>query len=508
MRTLTHLLSRLALVVACLSLVAPLQGAVVQGVRSYRAPDYTRLVFDLDGPLTYELSQQLEPATLVITLEGASFDGNFDNLSLAETPISSIGSSREPGGDLLVTLTLRAQVEPRSFTLGKNEQYGDRFVLDLYDVAGMTKAPDAETADPVATITSGLDDAGRRDIVVAISAGHGGDDPGAIGHGKLQEKNVTLALSRELARLIDAMPGYQSVLIRDGDYYVGLRQRTELGHKANADLYLAIHADAADNHEARGATVYALSERGATSEQARMLADKENNADLIGGIGTVSLGDKDAVLRSVLLDLSMTASVATSLEIGSALVQSLYKVTRLRRRNVEQAAFVELKSADIPSLLIEAGYITNAADAENLDSPQWRRRFAESLADGVATWFGKRPPRGTLIAWQQKHGTEGRRSMTSYVVQRGDALSVLAQRFDVSMDEIRRVNGLKHDAIQVGQTLKIPATLILREHKIERGETLSQIAFEYEVTLEAIRAVNELKSDTIRPGQILKIPTS
>lgn len=499
--------------------------ANIQGVRSYRAPDYTRLVFDLDGPLQYELIANDAPQQLVLNLKRSSYRGDFANLDLANTPVAGISSATLGGDDLKITVDLRNKVDPRSFTLGKNEQYGDRLVVDLYDVLAAATAParapepntssatsaPASSSDPIAAISASLDKGGKRDIIVAISAGHGGDDPGAIGVHKLQEKQVTLAISREVASLLNGVPGYKAVLIREGDYYVPLRQRIEMGHAQNADLYIAIHADAADNKSAKGATVYALSERGATSEQARRLADKENNADLIGGVGSVSLGDKDAVLASVLLDLSMTASVATSLEIGNQMISSLGKITHMRRTNVEQAAFVELKSADIPSLLVESGYITNAEDAEKLDSSAWRKQFAGALVDGVLTWFDQRPPRGTLIAWQQDNNAAPTNPGT-YTVRSGDGLSMIAERFHVSMAELKQANNLKKNTVQIGQVLKIPgaatAAPSFRNHTIANGETLSQIATNYSVSLDAIRATNQLKSDTIRPGQILKIPAS
>ena len=505
------------------ALASSVQAANILGVRSYRAPDYTRLVFDLDGPLQYELLKQDSSQQLVLNLKQSRYSGDFANLNLANTPVAGIGSTALNGSDLQITVDLRSKVDPRSFTLGKNEQYGDRLVVDLYDViaaATVTEsrtnnaapaAAKADTSDPIAAISASLDKGGKRDIIVAISAGHGGDDPGAIGVHKLQEKQVTLAISREVASLLNNVPGYKAVLIREGDYYVPLRQRIEMGHAQNADLYIAIHADAADNKAAKGATVYALSERGATSEQARRLADKENNADLIGGVGSVSLGDKDAVLASVLLDLSMTASVATSLEIGNQMIASLGKVTHMRRDNVEQAAFVELKSADIPSLLVESGYITNADDAEKLDSAAWRKQFAGALVDGVLSWFAQRPPRGTLIAWQQDNGAVPSNPGT-YTVRSGDGLSMIAERFHVSMADLKEANHLKKNSIQVGQVLKIPgsapAAPSFKEHTIANGETLSQIATSYSVSLDSIRTTNQLKSDTIRPGQVLKIPAS
>jgi N-acetylmuramoyl-L-alanine amidase len=518
--------------IACCGCLSAAMAANVQGVRSYRAPDYTRLVFDLDAPPQYTLNTR-DPVQVVVDLQDSTLATRLDNLNLENTPIASISSAALDAGGLRVVLALRAKVDPRSFALGKNEQYGDRLVLDLYDVdaaaataaappTAITKATTSVTTptqsqqdspgDALAALTASLDADGKRDIVIAISAGHGGDDPGAIGVKRLQEKQVTLAISRELAAQLNKIEGYKAVLIRDGDYYVGLRQRIEQGHDANADLYLAIHADAADNKNATGATVYALSDRGATSEQARRLADKENNADLIGGVGSVSLTDKDAMLASVLLDLSMTASVATSLDIGNELINSLGAVTRLRRRNVEQAAFVELKSADIPSLLIESGYITNSDDARQLDSSAWRKQFAGALTNGITRWFHKRPPRGTLIAWNQQHGATTAAGPSNYTVRRGDSLSMVAQRFNVTMAELKDANNIKRDSIQVGQILKIPAVAAakaaFKEHTIAHGETLSQIAISYAIPLDVIRATNELKSDTIRPGQVLKIPAS
>jgi N-acetylmuramoyl-L-alanine amidase len=532
---------------ALLSLGAPVQAAKVAGVRSYRAPEYTRLVFDLDSSLQYQLNQQTTPQQIVIDLKGSEYSGAFAEVSLENTPIANISSAPLAGGDLRVILELKNKVDPRSFMLGKNAQYGDRLVVDLYDIASTqtaatmpakanTKAntnasTKTDSTDPIAALAASVDDSGERDIVVAISAGHGGDDPGAIGVKRLQEKDVTLAISRETVKLLNAVPGYKAVLIRTGDYYVGLREQVALARKHGADLFIAIHADAADSKEAHGATVYALSQSGATSEQARMLADKENSADVIGGVGSANLDDKDAVLTSVLLDLSMTGSVATSLEIGDQLLNSLNKVTKLRRHNVEQAAFVVLKSANMPSLLVESGYITNAKDAENLNSSKWRQQFSAALVKGITNWFHQRPPRGTLIAAQQQgkksvsvsavsktevskneSSKEKALAVTTYTVQRGDSLSMLAERFHVPMAELRALNKMKTESVQVGQVLKLPkaakADVGYKEHKIAAGETLSQIAMSYEVSMETIRATNQLKSDTIRPGQVLKIPAS
>ncbi len=484
--------------------LASAQAAVVENARTWRSPEYTRLVFDLNSTIEYTISTLANPDRVVIDLLDAQVVADFATLDLSNTSIASINSAALNERDMQVVLQMRSKVDPRSFALGKNEQYGNRLVIDMYDSK-------EETNTVVTTAVNDIDLA-KRDIVVAISAGHGGDDPGAIGVSRLQEKHVVLAIAKEVQSRINSTPGYKAVMIRDGDYYVGLRTQIEIAHKHNADLFIAIHADAAERASANGATIYALSHNGATSEQASRLAQMENSTDLIGGVGSVSLVDKDEVLASVLLDMSMTASVATSLEIGNSLIASLDQITKMRRTTVEQAAFVVLKSADIPSLLIESGYITNATDAKNLDSPRWRQKFADAVVEGITHWFYQRPPRGSLIAWQQANPQQPRLDV-SYTVKRGDSLSELADQFGVTMTSLKFANEMDTSSIQVGQILTIPGTTLERatlftEHTITRGETLSQIALTYSVTMASIRASNQLKSDTIRIGQVLKIPTS
>ena len=479
------------------------QAAIVENVRSYRAPDYTRLVFDLSSQVEHQVFSLENPNRLVIDLSDATVFANFSDLNLNGTPITNIRSAVRNDNDTRVVLDLNATIQARSFLLEKNEQYGNRLVIDLYDTNP------ASRKEPV--ITASADDIadGKRDIVVAISAGHGGDDPGAIGVDRIQEKRVVLAIAREIESILKQMSGYRPVMVRDGDYYVDLRGRTNIAHQNNADFFIAIHADAFTSSSARGATVYALSQRGATSEQARRLAEKENGADLIGGVGSVSLADKDEVLASVLLDLSMTASIASSLEAGDKIISSLANITHMRRTNVEQAAFVVLKQADIPSLLIEAGYITNPTDARNLNSSSFQKQFASAVVSGITSYFYESPPRGTLIAWHKNNGG----GPSSYIVSRGDNLSEIAERFNVSLASLKAANNISGSVIQPGQELIIPnaltpviAAVSFKEHVVRSGESLSQIAEDYSVPLQRVRETNQLSSDTIRVGQILRIP--
>ena len=496
---------RLFTVLLCLFVSATAQSAVIEGVRSYRAPDYTRLVFDLSEQVEHQVFSLDNPRRLVIDISNISLQTSLGSLDLSNTPVSNIRSAARNGTDTRVVLDLNTEVQPRSFLLTENDQYGNRLVIDLYDANPGTPRERVVTASAEDLAN------GQRDIVVAISAGHGGEDPGAIGVGGVQEKRVVLAIAREIESILRQMPGYRPVMIRDGDYYVDLRGRTNIAHQHNADFFIAIHADAFTSSRAQGATVYALSQRGATSEQARRLAEKENGADLIGGVGSVSLSDKDEVLASVLLDLSMTASIASSLEAGNKIIESLGNVTRMRRTNVEQAAFVVLKQADIPSLLIEAGYITNPTDASNLNSASYQRQFATAVVRGITSYFYETPPRGTLVAWHKNNGG----APSSYVVSRGDNLSDIAERFNVSLSDLKSANNISGSVIYVGQTLSIPNALSIpvlaqvsfREHIVSRGESLSQIAEDYRISMQRIRESNQLRNDTIRIGQVLRIPS-
>ena len=493
--------------VCCWVAISATQAAVVENVRSYRAPDYTRLVFDLSDSVSHQVFSLENPDRIVVDIANADLTADFSALDLADTPISNIRSATRNEHDYRIVFDLRSKTQPRSFLLEPNDQYGARLVIDFYDQETSSREPVARRS------TDDLADT-RREIVIAISAGHGGEDPGAIGVGKLQEKKVTLAIAKEIEKRVNATPGYRAVMVRRGDYGMYLTERTRIAHENNADFFVAIHADSYKNSSARGTTIYALSQRGATSEQARLLAEKENAADLIGGVGKVRLDDKDEMLRSVLLDLSMTASIASSLEAGNSIITALNGTTHLRRTSVEQANFVVLRSADIPSLLVESGYITNPIDAKNLASPVWQQRFAGAIVSGITNWFYNAPPRGTWVAWHKENGGSAPAPLvSSYEVRRGDSLSEIADRFSVSVADLKAANNLKSNTIRIGQELTIPngfspVDITFVEHTIARGETLSEIAESYSIPLDRLRETNALNSDTIRVGQVIRIPSS
>ena len=289
----------------------------------------------------------------------------------------------------------------------------------------------------------------KRDIVIAIDAGHGGEDPGAIGPNRQREKDVVLAIARELNAMLKADKGFAPTMIRTGDYYVSLRGRRDLARKRQADLFVSIHADAFRRKEAHGASVYALSTKGASSTAASYLAQRENASDLVGG---VTLSDKDDVLAGVLADLSMTSTLDNSLKLGGNVLRNMDKIAKLHKQNVEQAGFAVLKSPDIPSILVETGFISNPAESRLLVSSSYQKKMARAIYNGIREWFLAHPPSGTLIAWQKQQDGQ------QYIIARGDTLSGIAQRFNVRVSDLKIRNGISGEKIMVGQKLLIPTT--------------------------------------------------
>lgn len=418
----------------------------VKNARLWPAPDHTRVVFDLGNEVRHSVFLLEGPDRLVLDLENTSLKYDLTQLDLADTQISRIRSAPRNRDDLRIVLDLKSVTKPRSFLLPPNDQYGHRLVVDLVD--------SAKEKAQAAPLLSDNSRSGKREIVVVIDAGHGGEDPGAIGPTGLTEKEVVLDIARELAQLVQAEPGYTARLTRDSDYYVGLRARTELARKSSADIFVSIHADAFYSASPWGASVYALSLRGATSESARWLAQSENEADLIGGVGGVSLNDKDKTLASVLLDLSMTASMNASLGVGSRILSQIGTVTKLHKPQVEQAAFVVLKSPDIPSILVEAGFLSNPREEKKLRSSAHRRKLARSVYQGIVAHFADTPPPGTRIAWEKRQ----RGNDLAYQIRSGDTLSEIARRNQLSVGQLKKFNDLDSEVLQVGQIIRIPTS--------------------------------------------------
>lgn len=414
--------------------------ANVVDLRLWRAPDNTRIVFDLDGSIEHKVFTLRNPDRVVIDIPNATFKANVNELDLNQSPIRHIRTATQNGNDLRVVLDLKKEVGTRSFFLKKTAQAHDRLVLDLND-KGKTKTSVTKTVQDIKKQ--------NRDLIIAIDAGHGGEDPGALGKNKVYEKHVVMAIAKELARLFSKEKGYKAVLIRSGDYYITLSERRNLARKSRADMFVSIHADAFTNPQAHGSSVYALSSKGATSASAKFLANKENQSDLVGG---VSLDDKDHILSSVLIDLSMTHKMAASLEVGGHVLGRMDKISRLHSKHVEQAAFAVLKTPDIPSILVETGFISNPGEAKKLASKPYQKKMASALFNGIHSYFKEKAPEDTYIANQySKQGKE-----RVYIVERGDTLSDIAGRYAISMKKLSSHNRLTSNSLRIGQKLKIP----------------------------------------------------
>ncbi len=427
------------MVALMLLMATPVIGSDIESVRLWHSPDYTRLVIDLSEAAEHQLITLKNPDRLVIDLVDVDLKTTLEKLDLSKTPIAAIRHAARNETDLRIVLDLNNSVSPKSFTLKANEKYGNRLVVDLY---GKAKSV-SKTVDKIL-------ERKNRKIIIAIDAGHGGEDPGALGPKKVLEKTVALQISKKIEKLFDQNTYFEGVLIRTGDYYVGHRKRMAIAHKKGADFFISVHADAFTDLSVNGASVYALSTKGATSEAARYLASKENRADLIGGASTLSLDDKDDVLAGVLLDLSMNETLRRSLEAGKYVLNSMGRVIKLHKKRVEQASFLVLKSPDIPSLLVETGYISNPREAGKLSSESHQRKIAQAIFDGLVDYYTLMPPVGTLLA------SSDAQQKRTYVIAPGDTLSEIAQRYNTSVSKILRYNNLASSSIRVGQKISIP----------------------------------------------------
>ena len=418
----------------------------VKGIRTWPAPDHTRIVLDIDQPVEYALFVLRDPDRVVIDLRDArllkrvprarSGDPLLARIRAAQRKRSERRGRDGTSNNLRVVLDMKQRVRPKSFLLEPNAKYGHRLVIDVRPVGGeaerkVVRRQDADGAPK-----------GNREAVVAVDAGHGGEDPGAVTRSGIREKNVVLAIARALKRRIDRTPGMKAVMIRDGDYYVGLRRRTEIARRHDADLFVSIHADSFRDPRVRGASVYILSRRGASSEAARWLAQQENASDFVGG---VSIDDKDDLLASVLVDLQQTATLNASAEVGGHVLRSLGGVGRRHKRRIEQAGFLVLKSPDIPSILVETGFLTNPSDAKRLSNPKHQEKVARAILDGIHRYFDANPPPGTTFASTRRH-----------TIARGETLSEIAHRYRVSVKRLRDVNRIRGSVIRAGEVLRIP----------------------------------------------------
>jgi N-acetylmuramoyl-L-alanine amidase len=378
--------------IALCGLVATLASAapqtLVKDVRLSAGPDSTRVVLDLSGPVQHSVLTLTNPARVAVDLRGARMATATPKLPEGRGYAKQLRVGVQDNGDLRFVIDLASSATAKTFMVEPSGSYGHRLVIDLIGGGSVAKAEGPPV--PVKSVpTDG------RDIVIAIDAGHGGVDPGSIGARGTYEKHVTLQIARRLKEVIDREPGMRAVLTRDGDYFLPLRERMMRARRHQADMFVSVHADSYRDPSVVGSSVYTLSAKGASDESARWLADRENASDLIGG---VTLDDKDAVLASVLLDLSQSASMSASVEAAGKVLNELVRLGNTTNRGVKHAGFLVLKSPDIPSMLVETAFISNPVEEARLTDPKHQQRLAEAIYRGVRAYFWEKPPPGTRFA--------------------------------------------------------------------------------------------------------------
>lgn len=388
-----HLLN---LILASAVFALPYSGSAAQirNARLWRSDENLRLVFDLSGPVQYKTFTLSAPERLIIDVSGANLSGDFSELALNGTVIRSIRSGPFGQGDTRIVLDLSNPVLLNSFLLAPQDGQSHRLVLDLVDA----KTAPRSSMVPRETPQIGIHP--KRDIIVVVDPGHGGKDPGAVGAKGEREKDVVL--SQLLAKRLKKEKGFDVKLVRNDDFFVPLRKRVEIARQHKADMFISVHADAAPRLTASGASVYCLSEGGATSATARFMAQRENGADLLGATRLLNLKDKDPMLAGVILDMSMNATIAASLQLGNTVLGSLAGITTLHQKRVEQAGFAVLKSPDVPSILVETGFISNARDSQRLVTARHQQAIADGLFEGLQRYFQKNPPIDSYLAWQKE----------------------------------------------------------------------------------------------------------
>ncbi|MBT6878606.1 MAG: LysM peptidoglycan-binding domain-containing protein [Gammaproteobacteria bacterium] len=412
----------------------------IYGIRLWPAPDHTLIVLDLDRQVEYTLSSGKSPHKVVLTLKSAQPILTLDSAVRGDPRLKSVKTTFAQQGNLFVVEFLLLQkVEARSFLLSPNESYGHRLVLDLHTIGADQPAPPPKPSS-------------RRKLTIAIDAGHGGEDPGAVGHKGSREKQIVLNVAKRLEKLIKRETGMQAVMIRKGDYYVSLGGRVRKARKHNADLMISVHADGFRKKSARGASVFVLSNKRASSEMARWMVRQENRADRIGGVDEAR---EESSFVYALRDMERAANQKVSLELAGVVLKELGKIGNLHGNQVHKGSFAVLKAPDFPSMLVETGFITNPREERKLRTGAHQQKLAEAMMKAVRQFAIRYPVIDEGAPSSSKARPESVTTKRYYTVKRGDTLFAVARERGVSLSHLRKLNpGLK-DLLKVGQKLRV-----------------------------------------------------
>jgi N-acetylmuramoyl-L-alanine amidase len=416
------------------SLAGSKGSAQVKDIRLSKNKGYVRLVFDLDKNAGHTVFSLHNPERVVLDIKNTQMTHGLVDRIQANSLIRSVRSGVRNGNDLRVVFDLSSQSTPRSFLLTPSGKSGHRLVLDLHN------------SKKSSTVSKAKKQSKKRDVIIAIDAGHGGRDPGATGRSGTREKTITLQIAKHLEKSINQQRGMKAVLVRKNDRYMRLRDRIRKARDYHADMLISLHADSFPDPRARGSSIYALSVDGASSEAARMLADNENAADLL--FGNVDLAVEDQMVQEVLFDLSLTGTIESSLDIGSEILKQIKAVNRVHKKKVQQAGFAVLKAPNIPSVLFETAFLSNPKEEKKLRSSSHQKKVAKAITRGVGKYFARKAPPGTWLAASQ----------TEHFVSSGDDLSAIAKKHNVREEDLRARNALYADSLLAGQVIKIPVS--------------------------------------------------
>ncbi|PNH77613.1 LysM peptidoglycan-binding domain-containing protein [Vibrio diazotrophicus] len=491
---------------------------VLEGVRVWPSPDETRVVIDVQSEVSFTYFTLTSPERLVIDLKNTSSKSKLPMKVTDSDILTKIRASSPPDkGTYRLVFELKKKSPAKLFTLAPTPggQYGHRLVVDLpHD--DTSSQGSSSSGSPTQVSRDASQFYGNANIVVAIDAGHGGEDPGSIGPTRKYEKNATLSISKKLVDQLDAVPGIKGVLTRRGDYFVNLNKRSEIARKNKAHLLVSIHADAFSSPKPRGASVFVLNTRRANTEIARWVENHEQQSELLGGAGQVlAKNNSDRNVSQTLLDLQFSHSQKEGYKVATNILREMGKVAHLHKADPVNASLAVLKSPDIPSVLVETGFISNPTEEQLLFQRSHQDKLARALAKAITQYFEENPPEGTLFA--------NRNKTQKYKVQRGDSLSAIAHKYGTSIEAIKRTNKLTSNSLSVGQVITIPGGIsspipvpvvsnpVETEtitHTVAKGDYLGKIASTYKVSVAEIKRENSLKSDTLKLGQKLRITVS
>ncbi|AUC89849.1 N-acetylmuramoyl-L-alanine amidase [Alteromonas sp. MB-3u-76] len=435
----------------------------ISGIRVSPDSSKTRIVFDMNGAPEFTYFTLKKPLRVVIDFKNTSDSFKLSTVKNSGSLVRKLRySTPKRATSARVVVELNRSAEPTLFAMPPEQPYGHRLVLDLADSLKDGKPDPSTTANSLSSTNTSsskqrviLDESSStrdRDIIVAIDAGHGGQDPGSIGPSGTFEKHITLSIAKRLQAMVDAEPGMRAIMTRSGDYYLSPNKRPEIARKKKADLLISIHADAFTQPEPRGGSVWVLSMRRADTELGRWMERTERHSELLGGAAEV-ISDKSSerYLAETILGLSMDHSMATSHDLGNKVIEELKAVTSLHKRKPQAASLAVLTSPDIPSILVEVGFISNPQEEKNLNWSKYRERLAKAMFNAAKRYFRQVPPDGTLWAAEKAKNR-------THKVRSGESLSLLAQRYNVRVSRIKEANNLNTDVVRIGQVLTIPST--------------------------------------------------